>query len=439
MIDNQKTVSTADQAIANPAPTTRDFSGNNAKHKVVLAVIDTGVDYNHPLLKNNIHFSLNTSGQPVGTGRDFIGADEWASPYVVRTSLYDPAVGAEERAESVKAAGQMDQIIAAEPSLATYLDRRRNATQEYTAGAYHGTHVAGLMVYDREDLGLRAYRVLPSNKYADQGFDYTTESVDMIAGAMEQAAKDGARVVNMSLGLSIDKALAEDGEAAEKAYQKLKTLKGKVEEVARKYPNVLFVSAAGNDGGWRDAENKTGLPCGIEADNALCVGALRENGDPATFTNVTLDGVDLVFALGHNVLSTLPSEMCVDEAMQDLMMLSFGGSVPDAAKALKTGCAKSPGMGKLSGTSMASPIVARVAGMILADNPTLTGAQVIEKIYDEAVPSFIGNMPVFKVRVRKPSWYSATPPQTLAGMFSLENLGLAESDLEDQYWEGVLK
>ena len=62
--DNQNIISKADFLVGNPAPITRDFRGNNARHKVLMGVIDSGVDYNHPLLSNNIHFKLDPPGTP---------------------------------------------------------------------------------------------------------------------------------------------------------------------------------------------------------------------------------------------------------------------------------------------------------------------------------------------------------------------------------------
>jgi subtilisin family serine protease len=177
LVDDQTIVKPEDRLTADPTPTQRDFVANNANHKVLLAVIDTGVDYNQPLLKNNMHFKLDETGNPVGFGYDYIGNDGWASPYVVRTSRYYdlPAyVKGEWSEEKYKRAMEdefaaryveqsLKDMIQAQPSLARFFEPQRNIAQEIESDAFHGTHVAGLMTYDRPDFGLLAYRVLPSN------------------------------------------------------------------------------------------------------------------------------------------------------------------------------------------------------------------------------------------------------------------------------------
>ena len=39
-----------------------------------------GIDYNHPLLMNNVHFDLTTeNSEPVGAGLDMTGNDRWVT------------------------------------------------------------------------------------------------------------------------------------------------------------------------------------------------------------------------------------------------------------------------------------------------------------------------------------------------------------------------
>jgi len=76
------------KSIGNPEPSPRHFRANNMQHKIILGVFDSGVDYNHPELKRNIHFDLDRDGQPIGAGRDFLALDNWASNRLVNTRLY---------------------------------------------------------------------------------------------------------------------------------------------------------------------------------------------------------------------------------------------------------------------------------------------------------------------------------------------------------------
>lgn len=58
-IDDQSHVPKEISALVNPVPMPRDFLKNNKRHKVLIAVIDTGVDYIHPAHLDNFHFYLD--------------------------------------------------------------------------------------------------------------------------------------------------------------------------------------------------------------------------------------------------------------------------------------------------------------------------------------------------------------------------------------------
>jgi len=330
IVDDQRIANIQDSAAVNPIPAKREFERNNMRHKVLLGVIDSGVDYDHPAIANNIHFELDAAtGTPRRLGYDYTGEDQWPSPYVARTALYDPNVSGNDLSSAAEDFGFIKSILAKGPELADYLNLSRQVNQEMASGAYHGTHVAGLMVYDRPDFGLLAYRVLPHNKDADPKHDYTSEVIQKMVDAIEKAAEDGVRVVNMSLGITIQKAILEDdGAASVLKYANLILLKAALTKAVASHPEIVFVVAAGNDSSWNDGDNLTGMPCGIKADNVICVGALRDNGQPTTFTNLIISGVDVVFALGHNVISTVPTKMCVKTAMQNLGQVGMFGVDP---------------------------------------------------------------------------------------------------------------
>ncbi|MEK7692100.1 MAG: S8 family serine peptidase, partial [Bdellovibrionota bacterium] len=248
-IDNQSLAKGDLWKVVNPDPVSTNFAAQNAKHKVVLAVIDSGVDYNHPTLQKNIHFQLDADGKPTGIGRDFVAGDGWSYPTIARTAIIDPSVDTEGKKKALNNSMAIFRLLALEPSLQPFLSYRRVAWQEVGGGAYHGTHVSGLMTYDRPDFGLLAYRVIPSVERNDPEFDYTTESFQMITDAINQAAADGARVVNMSLGMDFSRAVPGDESAASVAsVDKLLKLSKMVEDAIKSHPEVLYISAAGNDG-----------------------------------------------------------------------------------------------------------------------------------------------------------------------------------------------
>jgi subtilisin family serine protease len=436
-IDDQTLIRPSDLAIANPAPSTRDFARNNRAHKVLMGVIDTGVDYNHPALAGNMHFTLDQNGKPIGYGHDFVANDDWASPYVVRTSTdYEiPADDGYYESSDLKAlystrwvAQAFGLIQTQHPEIRQFIEPRRNVYQEQSTGAYHGTHVAGLMTYDRPDFGLIAYRVLPTNDIPpakrNQNHDPAAWAEGGLIAAIDRAAADGVRVVNMSLGGPFD--VQKNDEAT-----KLRlAVTEEVRQAMLRHPQILFVSAAGNDSKWMDNDTRINFPCGVDVPNQICVGALQENARPAEFTNITLQNVNLIFALGVDVISTYPTLMCsYDSLDSDLSSMakeaypsdwkpnSDNGIVLDdellknlteEGNLLSKKCSKMTGFEKLSGTSMATPFVAHAAAEILADHPELSVPELIQDLEKRSEISRIGRLPIRVLKVTKPSWYPKT-------------------------------
>jgi subtilisin family serine protease len=161
-----------------------------------------------------------------------------------------------------------------------------------------------------------------------------------IAFAIRYAVDQGANVINMSFG---------------KAYSPYKS----VVDAAVKYADskgVLMVHGSGNDG--KDLASTESFPSPVYKDgtgravNWIEVGASSWKSNDslvANFSNYGKAQVD-VFAPGVDIYSTLP-----------------GG-----------------GYKKNSGTSMASPVVAGLAALIMSYYPTLTAADVKRVILESA-------------------------------------------------------
>jgi subtilisin family serine protease len=111
----------------------------------------------------------------------------------------------------------------------------------------------------------------------------------------------------------------------------------------------LFVAAAGNSGVNTDINPE--YPGSYKLPKIISVAATDHNDKKASFSNFGLKSVDLG-APGVNILSTTPNNT----------------------------------YSSFNGTSMATPHVAGVAALIMAEDPTLTGSQVKQKILASVDP-----------------------------------------------------
>ncbi|HEY0433460.1 MAG TPA: S8 family peptidase [Chitinophagaceae bacterium] len=207
---------------------------------------------------------------------------------------------------------------------------------------FHGTHVSGIIAAARnngvgidgiaDNVKIMMVRAVPDGDEHDKD----------IALAIRYAADNGAKVINMSFGKGFSPQKEWVDDAVKYAESK----------------GVLLVHAAGNDAA--DVDTAWNFPTpvfkadGQRATNWITVGA---SGDPqlgglvASFSNFGKNEVD-VFAPGVQIYSSIP-----------------GGNT----------------YGEAQGTSMASPVVAGVAALILEYYPTLSPEQVKYAIEKSAV------------------------------------------------------
>ena len=222
----------------------------------------------------------------------------------------------------------------------------------------HGTHVAGIAVAGNPYARIVVARIefghtirpdpCPSQELAERDARNMQIYVDFMR-------KNDVRVVNMSWGGSV-KGIEEDLELCG-----IGKTPDERKAIARKYfdlqknalakafasaPDILFVAAAGNANS--DSTFAEQIPAAIDAPNLLTVGAVDKAGDEASFTSYGPTVV--VHANGYQVESVIPGGEKLAE----------------------------------SGTSMASPQVANLAGKILAVNPSLKPKDVIALIRDTA-------------------------------------------------------
>jgi len=199
----------------------------------------------------------------------------------------------------------------------------------------HGTHVAGIIAANRKnDIGIKgiadnvkimSVRAVPNGDERDKD----------VANAILYAVDNGAQIINMSFGKSISPRKEAVDKAVKYAMQK----------------GVLLVHAAGNESENIDVEKNYPTRYyadGSEAKNWIEVGASSWGADKdlvGSFSNYGKKSVDL-FAPGVEIYSTLPNNQYKD----------------------------------LDGTSMASPVTAGVAAVIMSYFPEFTALEVKEII-----------------------------------------------------------
>lgn len=250
--------------------------------------------------------------------------------------------GEEKKAEAADKAPENFRGDIVKDNYADFNDRFYGNNDVMASTAFHGTHVSGIIGAKRDNnLGINGIadnvkimtiRAVPDGDEHDKD----------IALAIRYAVDNGARVINMSFG---------KGYSPEKNW-----VDEAVQYAASK--GVLLVHAAGNSSKNIDIEenfpNPQFVATNSRATNYITVGA---SGDPsaggltASFSNYGKDQVD-VFAPGVRIYSTVP-----------------GGNT----------------YGNAQGTSMASPVVAGIAALILQYYPGLNAEQVKEIIEQSAV------------------------------------------------------
>jgi subtilisin family serine protease len=271
-----------------------------------------------------VQWGLSNTGQTItanhvslsGTAGDDIGATSaWT-----RSTGAGVTVGVVDTGVDSTAPDLAGQIVAG----ASFSGGAQGTSTQDQSG--HGTHVSGIIAaLQNNGIGVSGVapeaKVMPLQALNANG---SGNFVD-VANAFNYAGQHNIRIVNASLGA--------------------RTTSQTLEQAIQDNPNTLFVVAAGNTSTDDDNPATPFYPCGLSEDNVICVGATNQSDQPASFTNRGATSVDL-FAPGTNIVST---------------WMSDASGQPQYAYA--------------SGTSMAAPMVTGTLALMLAENPSLTPAQ----------------------------------------------------------------
>lgn len=221
----------------------RVWETNTGSRNVKVAVIDTGINYNHADLKQNIW-------------TNYAELDGWPGQDDDNNGCIDDIHGCD--------------FV--------------HDTGDPMDDDGHGTHVAGTIgAVANNNVGVAgiAWEVtLIPVKFIDDQDRGTTENA---IRAIDYAVKAGARILSNSWG---------DDQGSD-------FLKQSIERAER--AGALFVVACGNDS--RDNDVIFDYPSSYEVDNIIAVAAVDNSGDLASFSNYGKKSVDIA-APGSNVMST---------------------------------------------------------------------------------------------------------------------------------------
>ena len=217
----------------------------------------------------------------------------------------------------------------------------------------HGTHVAGIAAAGNPAARILSARITFGHEMIPQKptLELAIREAESMTNAVEYFRAAGVRVVNMSWGgdqKGIEAALEANG-VGDDPEQRAKIARVLFEigydslvEAMAGAPEILFVAAAGNSD--EDVDFNKVIPSSIDLPNVLVVGAVDQAGEETSFTSY--GKTVKAHASGFEVESYVPG----------------GDRLP------------------FSGTSMAAPNVANLAGKLLAIKPSLTPLEVKQLI-----------------------------------------------------------
>jgi len=277
------------------------WDATTGSSSVIIAIVDTGVDAQHPDIKNKLVAGYNAIDNADTTSPTPNGTDD-----------------------------DGDGII--------------------DGGTEHGTHVATTAAAESNNKqGIAGVcwscRIMPIKALDDEGNGTYLD----IANGIDWAVAHGASIINLSLGGSYSN-----------------TIDDAIKNAAAH--NVIVIAAAGNEGSNLDEVRESPV-CndgGDGSNNVIGVAALDDTDTKASFSNYGAGCVDIA-APGESILAGVfhdPSHGFTDY------------------------------YANFSGTSMAAPIVAGVAGLVKSQHPTWTAAQIRTKLLS-SVDSVAGKNPAY--------------------------------------------
>ena len=314
---------------------------SDTKKSVTVAVIDSGVDYNHPrfeglIQKNKSDKISGDQSESEGVGFDVLGKDPFPYPIVLdRKTLeeVDSMISSTEHGTHVAGIATLNGLLKSN-TLGTFKfhDRVRLLPIRILPLGLSEEDVKELESI-KADLLSEDYQIKVQNLTLKVLTKYMLESIKHIDS-------QNADVANFSLGI--------DGNATKpdkKSSELLEEFRLKVGEKIQNSP-ALYVFAAGNEA---VKVNDFYFPAAFKFSNTITVGALKTKNEISWFSNFG-DKVD-VYVRGSDVRSAVPNN----------------------------------GVNTFSGTSMATPFVANLAAKVKMLCPSLSAKELKEVLLNTSL------------------------------------------------------
>lgn len=295
--------------------------------EVIIAIVDSGIDWQHPDLLPNIYINPN---EIAGNG-----IDDDKNGYIDDVNGWD-FIGNLTFLQAINRQWQPD----------------NDPKPVYTSND-HGTHVSGCAsAATNNGVGVASYgfntKLMPIKCGSDNWNSGGTRGIFRGFEGIVYAAENGANIINCSWG----------GSGYNPAEQEI------VNSIVES--GVLIVASAGNDS--ENIDEVSFYPTGYN--NILSVGSIQSNSRRSSFTNYGIR-TD-IYAPGTNIYATLPANR----------------------------------YGNMSGTSMAGPVAAGLAGLVKALHPNWTPHQImaqlrsttdpVANVATEDIPKYFGKINTLK-------------------------------------------
>lgn len=300
----------------------------------VVAVVDMGVDLEHPELKDQILINKEECKANTVDGKTvYLPHNETKDVTLENGKVIQVKVDKDKNKYPADCFGFNFAVLDKMYEQFPYDDKN------------HGTHIAGIIAAKRDnELGVSGVsdkiKILPVkvtgrvDETSDRDKLLMKAPSKRIANGILYAVRRGVDVINLSLGWP-------------KSMDTVFMRKVIAEAISK---NIVVVAAAGNNN-----TNANIFPCSYE--NVVCVGSVDADGSISAFSNY--GGEVDILAPGDQILSTIPTSFI------PLKMNIQGYDI-------------------LSGTSQAAPYVSAAAALIKGVDPSLNVYDVMRKLYDSA-------------------------------------------------------